>query len=305
MMTIPKYKYRPTKWSLVGVVLFIAVMLVGFGLQFAGNDTESADAATGVIDALNVGTCLTTNENVFEDEPCDLYDSSDDWEIRDEVEEVSTLYATYAHDPKTGWDGPRAILEDSDLLKVSISDPGRDKRSPVLVRGEGHTEITGDLTEIKRLLVNRDLVKSDNIDTVNFESATRVIVRESFGFAQINASGSHTLNMDYGSSYSPMDVDGNIRFFGCVTSATTCALGSSGDDQLTDITSTLQVDEDRSSGSSSPSIAPWLVVNASVPADRNVLIYAMYYETSGRESMAGDFSYYYCGASTTQLSPRA
>ena len=300
-MTIPKHKNRPTKWSLLGVVLFIAVMLVGFGLQFAGNDTERADAATGVIDALNVGTCLTTNEKVFEDEPCDLHDSSDDWEIRDEVEEVSTLYATYAHDPKTGWDGPRAILEDSDLLKVSISDPGRDKRSPVLVRAERYDPpITDDLAEIKRLLVKRDLIESD--DTVNFESQTRLIVRESLGDAWIEASGSHTLIMDYGVSYSPMDVDGNIRFFGCVTSTTntTCALDTSGDDKLTDITSTLQVDEDRSAGSASPLVAPWLLVNASVPTDRRVIIYAMYYETSGRESMSGDFSYYYCGASTTQ-----
>ena len=78
------------------------------------------------------GRVLATDDEVFEEEPCHLSNRSDGWEIRDEVEEVSTLYATYAHDPKTGWDEPRAILQDSDLLKVSISDPGRDKRSAVL-----------------------------------------------------------------------------------------------------------------------------------------------------------------------------
>ncbi len=297
-MRVPKYKDRVRKCGLLGIVLFIVVQLFGLGLQFAGNDTEIADAATGVIDALNVGTCLTTNENVFEDEPCDLHDSSDDWEIRDEVDEVSTLYATYAHDPKAGWDEPRAILQDSDLLKVSISDPGRDKRSSVLVRGEGHDPITGDLAEIKRLLVNRDLVGSD--DTVDFESGPELKVRDSGSIARIDVSGSHTLNMDGGSSYRPMDVDGNIRFFGCVTNVGSCSQDSVADDKLTDITSSLEVDEDRSSGSSSPSIAPWLVVNASVPAEKDILIYAMYYETSGIEAMKGGTSYYYCDNSSDE-----
>ena len=292
-MNIPKHNNGYTKWSLLVVAMFVAVLLGGFALEFVGNDAERANAATGVIDALNVGTCLATNDNVFEDEPCHLSSRSEDWEIRDEVEEVSMLYATYAHDPKTGWDEPRAILQDSDLLKVSVSDPGRDKRSAVLVRGEGHTEITGGLAEIKRLLANRDLIKSD--DGVDFESGVVLTLRDSPGSAQINASGSHTLNMNGGSSYRPMDVDGNIRFFGCVTSAVSCMLDSGADDELTDVTSSLQVDEDRSSGSTSPSIAPWLVINASVPADRNVLIYGMYYETSSREEMAGGSSYYHCG----------
>ncbi|MXX92379.1 MAG: hypothetical protein F4Y63_02850 [Chloroflexi bacterium] len=297
-MRIPKYNNGYIRWNLLGVAIFVAVLFGGLVLQFAGSDDKRVDAATGVIDALNVGTCLATDDEVFEEEPCHLSNRSDGWEIRDEVEEVSTLYATYAHDPKTGWDEPRAILQDSDLLKVSISDPGRDKRSPVLVLGEGHTEITGGLAEIKRLLVNRDLIDSD--DSVNFESGPVLTIRGFPSPAQIDASGSHTLNMSGSSSYRPMDVDGNIRFFGCVTSAGSCVLGSGADDELTDISSSLPVDEDRSSGSNSPSIAPWLVVNASVPADRNVLIYAMYYETSGLEKMVGGSSYYHCGTSSNE-----
>ena len=297
-MRIPKHNNGNMKWSLLGLAMFVAVLFGGFALQLVGNDIERLHAATGVIDALNVGTCLTTDEDVFEDEPCRLSDRSGDWEIRDEVEEVSTLYATYAHDPKTGWDEPRAIFENSDLLKISIFDPDRDKRSAVLVRGEGHGEISGGLAEIKGLLVNRDLIEND--DDVDFESGTRLIVRGSSGSAIIDASGSHTLNMDGGSSYRQMDVDGNIRFFGCVTSAGSCVLDSGDDDGLADITSSLRVDEDKSSGSNSPLIAPWLVVNASVPADRNVLIYAMYYETSGLEEMAGGSSYYHCGASSDE-----
>ena len=112
--------------------------------------------------------------------------------------------------------------------------------------------------------MNRDLIDSD--DSVAFESGAVLTIRGSTSPAQINASGSHTLNMSGSSSYKPMDVDGNIRFFGCVTSDGVCDLDGAGDNQLVDVTSSLQVDEDRSSGSNSPSIAPWLVVNASVPA---------------------------------------
>ena len=283
-------------WRAVSFLAIGAIVGVVLVAHIAGDDVEPAEAATGVIDALNVGTCLATDEEVFEDEPCHLSDRSGDWEIRDEVEEVSTLYATYAHDPKTGWDEPRAILQDSDLLKISVSDPGRDKRSAVLIQGEGHNEITGGLAEIKGLLVSRDLIDSD--DDVDFESGTRLTVRRSAGSALIDISGSHTLNMEGGSSYKPMDVDGNIRFFGCVTSASSCALDSGSDDELKDVSSFLEVDEDRTSGSASPSIAPWLVVNASVPAGKGVIVYAMYYETSGYEEMAGGWSYYHCGSSS-------
>ena len=46
------------------------------------------------------------------------------WEVREEVEEVSTLYATYAFDPKTASNEPRVIVQDADLIKISISDSG-------------------------------------------------------------------------------------------------------------------------------------------------------------------------------------
>ena len=49
--------------------------------------------------------------------------------------EVSDLYATYAYDPKTASDEPRVILQDSDLIKISIADSGRDKRTGVLIKG--------------------------------------------------------------------------------------------------------------------------------------------------------------------------
>ncbi len=291
-MRTPQHNTEYIKWTLLGIALVVSIAFGMFGVQISGYGVQRADAATGVIDALNVGACLATDASVFEDDTCHLSNRSDGWEIRDEIEDARTLYATYAHDPKTAWDEPRAILEDTDLLKISIYDPDRDKRIGVLVRGEGHAEIVGDLAEIRRLLRNRDLIASDE-DTV-FETGTRLTVRDSNGVATIPTSGSRTLNFEFGSSYQPMDGDSNIRFFGCVTDLAACSLSSSGDDRLTDVSGSLQVDEDRVSGSVSPSVAPWLAVNASVPAGKDVLIHAIFYETSGREEMVGDQSYYYC-----------
>ena len=44
--------------------------------------------------------------------------------------EVDTLYATYAHDPSTAAEAPRAILTDGDLLMISITDTGTRPQGP-------------------------------------------------------------------------------------------------------------------------------------------------------------------------------
>ena len=272
-----------------------AMVLAVFATQFIIDDASEVHAATGVIDALNVGTCLATNDDVFEEVECELYDRSERWEIRDEVKQVSTLYATYAFDPKTAWVPPRAILLDSDLLKISIYDPGRDRRDSVLVAGDGLTPTTEERDDIKSKLASSGLIASDAV--LDFETNARVTVRNSSGsVAKIENSGSHTINFTGATSYKPMDVDGNIRFFGCIvaTGLEACVLTGSGGDRLNDITSYLEVDEDRTSGSNSPNVAPWLAVNASVPSEKDVLIYAIYYETSDQEDMVGGNRYYYC-----------
>ena len=98
------------------------------------------EAATGTIDVLNVGTCFATDDEVFEASDCvsgevDADGDPADYDVagRDEVGEVATVYATYAHDPKTAPDSPRAVLTNSNLIKISIADTGRDKRTPVLL----------------------------------------------------------------------------------------------------------------------------------------------------------------------------
>ena len=68
-MRIPRYNNGYIRWNLLGLALFVAVLFGGLALQFAGNDDTRVNAATGVIDALNVGTCLATNDDsVFEEE---------------------------------------------------------------------------------------------------------------------------------------------------------------------------------------------------------------------------------------------
>ena len=95
--------------------------------------TDDVSAATGTIDALNVGTCTTTNADDFALGDCTQPDAFFQQVPLEDLIEVDTLYATYAHDPSTAAEAPRAILTDGDLLMISITDTGRDRRDPVLV----------------------------------------------------------------------------------------------------------------------------------------------------------------------------
>ncbi len=111
-------------------VLAFAVAIVA-GAQRA---SEEVSAATGTIDALNVGACTSTNADVFNlDRDCSQKMAFYQQEPIDDIVEIKTLYATYAHDPKTAAEGPRGIVTDGDLIKVSITDKGRDRRDPVLI----------------------------------------------------------------------------------------------------------------------------------------------------------------------------
>ena len=71
---------------------------------------------------------------------------ADNYEVagRDEVSVVGTVYATYAHDPKTASDSPRAVLTHSNVIKISISDPDRDLRTAILLPA-GNAPIADDV----------------------------------------------------------------------------------------------------------------------------------------------------------------
>ena len=110
--------------------------------------TPDASAAAGKIDVLNVGTCYATSSEVFGEDDCrDNLTDNDQYNLAEEgasggagirdLKTGSKIYSTYAVDPKTSAEEPRAILLDSDLIKVSIEDEGRDRRTPVLLKAGG------------------------------------------------------------------------------------------------------------------------------------------------------------------------
>ena len=130
-------------------VLILAVAVVAV----RGGSSGTVEAATGTIDVLNVGTCYTTNERRVRDRCLQgrrpliptrvngdgALDADNNYTLLAspnnpaEISEVGTVHATYSHDPKTAADSPRGILTNSDLIKISIQDTGRDKRTPVLL----------------------------------------------------------------------------------------------------------------------------------------------------------------------------
>ena len=122
----------------LAVLAFVVGVVVG-----TRGATDEVSAATGTIDALNVGACATNNADVFVLANCTQKMARFQQEELKDLIEVDTLYATYAHDPKTGAENPRAILEDSDLIRVSISDKGRDRRDPVLITSTNDASTDG------------------------------------------------------------------------------------------------------------------------------------------------------------------
>lgn len=305
------------KSKMLGALALLTLIGALFVIQSADQNTPTADAAHGSIAALNVGTCLTTDATVFKGD-CDALSEGADGtgangeDIRTKNTEVSTLYATYAFDPKTASEEPRAILMDSDLLNISITDTGRDKRTGVLIKGQAHTVLGTDeadgLTKVKELLDDEDIasesvvfettIAADGSNGVELTVEDPAVANE----AEIGRSGNQTLNFTTpsGSTYTfePMDVGGTIRFFGCVTTEDNCEATETDDpvepsDNLTDITSYLEIDEDGSSGSTGDNgnTAPWVSVNASVPSTGDLVIYAIYYETSDRENLVGGQKY--------------
>ena len=124
--------------------LALAVAFVA-GLSF---QTQRTDAAAATIAALNVGTCHTTDAKILDEEDCNPHYSrfefnQDALEGAIEIRAGERFFATYAHDPRTADEPARAILDDADLVKISIKDEGRDVRQGVLMARRWETELGG------------------------------------------------------------------------------------------------------------------------------------------------------------------
>ena len=144
--------------------LALAVAFVA-GLSFQAQRT---DAAAATIAALNVGTCHTTDDEVLNEDDCKehyrtfAYDRNG---LEDAVELRSgeKFFATYAHDPKTADEPARAILEDADLVKISIKDEGRDVRQGVIISRRSEAQGTP---------LTLDTVVDDSLDDVGTTTPT-------------------------------------------------------------------------------------------------------------------------------------
>ena len=282
-------------------VLILAVAVVAV----RGGSSGTVEAATGTIDVLNVGTCYTTNSDAFTVGDCkDADDGIGDNEGysvagRDAITQVATgssVYATYAIDPKTSGDAPRAILTNSDLIQISIDDKGRDKRTGKLYTAGATGTSTLDLTAAAdgatgtetRADVIADVLgatlaaelNTDGTPGVDIEDAAEALftlpaaaITDS-GVVQINTAGTEA-------DAHPMAPrgDGKIVWFGTVTEGTTTS-------DFQDLKNHVSLDEDLGSGVRGE-IAPWMRVTVSVPSPGNVTIQAIYFQTSQPEILAG------------------
>ena len=324
------------KSKMLGALALLTLIGALFVMQSAATSTPTVDAATGSIAALNVGTCLTTDGTVFKGKCEGLSGdgSGDDpvkWEVRKEIAEVPALYATYAHDPKTSSDPPRAILMNSDLLKISITDTERDKRSGVLIRGEAYDAetnadfldddadgslgkaIRSDLEADDLHFETGDVDTNPNDEVVDFDvklthpnaaditignvGTTPGVIDNSV----ISSSGNSTLNFGRADGNSEefkpgdfdVDNDAVVRFYGCIDQSTDGCAGDATEPYI-NLEALISVDEDASNGEASGNTAPWLGVNASVPNGDRIVISAIYYQTSDKEELVGGETYRTC-----------
>ncbi len=331
------------KSKMLGALALFTLIGALFVMQSAEQHTPTVEAATGSIAALNVGTCLTTDDSVFKGDCDSLMNDADgtdnDWEVRDKIAEVSTLYATYAHDPKTSSDAPRAILMDSDLIQISIADADRDKRTGVLIRGAsndtaGLDDDDADSDPATKLLgqVIREELDADDLDYQHADpDTTDGTVEDDIKFTSEDSvgdgiefhisgtaasssipaggSGNRTFNFsrtgnigdasDAPWQFSPGDFD---VANGAIVRFYGCIdTDSAGcdDNTIENLKDYLTVDEDASNGNVGGDTAPWLSINASAPSTGPIVILAVYYRTSDEEDLVGGQVYHSCGTNLT------
>ena len=152
--------------------ILTAMAIVSLAMMYIATRDQlpSAVAATGTINALNVGTCYATDKDEFKKSDCRDGSGAFDVAGRKDVAEAEALYATYAFDPRTTGGNARAVLLNSDLLRISIKDAGRDKRVGVLYSvGGGHdVSGTGGLNERINDPAYRSVI-ADEIDLYNLQ----------------------------------------------------------------------------------------------------------------------------------------
>lgn len=293
----------------LAVLAFAVAILAG-----ARGASDDVSAATGTIDALNVGACTTTNADVLDEDHCTQRGARYQGVQLESAIEVDTLYATYSHDPTTGAEAPRAIIKDGDLLRISITDKDRDRRDPVLITsdfafsdardgfeadaddGFVFTEIEADDTAdpvvvgldsagIVAASVYDDATKTEDLPGFEQEAEFDQQGAGADGDTTFENSGTFELiwqrdDADEDEDFKPIAPDGVVKFFGRVHDGT--ALG-----EFMDLKDFITLDEDVISGAPDTPPAMVLQVNVPDPATAVVQLQVIYYETSGVEYIQG------------------
>ena len=270
------------------ILTALAVLTLLVAYVAGGGASPSVKAATGTIDVLNVGTCYTTDDDVFSAEDCDddnddNNESGDGYEVgsRKAITEVDNgVYATYAVDPKTSAEAPRAILKNSDLIKIIIEDEGRDKRTGVLYA----TNAT-----------DGDVVFADWQDSILGKTKeTEITVTSGPTFTAggpgdnggLRTSGEFTFRLTgTGSTANPLARDGNVYWFGYRKSvADNTPIGG----RIAFSSNIIDLDEDKSRGDDG---VPWFSAAVSVAEGEYIDVQYIYYQSSDQEILKGGVKY--------------
>ena len=308
-------------------VLILAVAVVAV----RGGSSGTVEAATGTIDVLNVGTCYTTSTDVFGVGDCDDGDtnSEDDGNAgysvagRDTIIKADSVFATYAIDPKTSGDQPRAIAKYADVIKISIEDEGRDKRTGKLYAVSGITPTaladTSGTTPVSSA-AGKTVIRAIGLDSMAedglFEAIpvttpptsrsvdnsiivlsppagdTTTLFNNSDGgtSGDITSSGNATFRLEGDNSTAhPMaseDDRGKFYWFGTVDLNNDGTTTDPGDGFQNLTGQYIELDEDQAPGVVD-SIAPWMQVTASIPDGAGIQVEYIYYQTSEEEEIIG------------------
>ena len=313
------------------ILTALAVLAFAVAIVASRGATDEVSAATGTIDAMNVGACTTTNSDALGLSDCKDIDgdgtvssteigNTEAFYEANELGaaiEVDELYATYAHDPKTAAEAPRGIIQNGDLIKVSIKDTGRDRRDAVLIGGYDTSGLQTGTTNDPVFHSDRSLVKIDadgkedktagadevakslgieTKDLVGLKLETPHFDRTGDGGRLFPTSGSYTIVFEGGGSgtlpdYKPIAPNGVVKFFGKVATGDgrDGKVGTQGSETFKDLSSYIKLDEDVISGG--PTVPPAMVLNVSVPTNGTVGLHVIYYQTSEVEDLFGGDKY--------------
>ena len=298
----------------LAVLAFAVAIVAG-----ARSASEEVSAATGMIDALNVGACTSTNADVFKLDHCSQKMAYFQQGTISAIVETGSLYATYAHDPKTAAEAPRGIITDGDLIRISVTDKGRDRRDPVLITSSdtfdteedpysgnpialktGDDPDTVDATEPEADKIVAESVFGDEKKTNELPALEQAVMfdRQDVTTAEtvFATSGSYEIVFERtgDAKFKPIASakdNGVVKFFGRVddgVGGTETGDKIEGYGPFQDIGSFVRLDEDVISGEENTQ--PAMALNVSVPDSPTAMValQVIFYQTSGIEYIEGN-----------------